>query len=205
MIKRLPLPIRFSLRHKRALYAVFALLWISGALWLAFHYFLSVPGEFGLAPHPLEKWWLRLHGLAAFAALVAVGSVLPIHARRAWHLRKNRGSGLAMKSVFLWLAASGYALYYFATDANETWLPLLHWAVGLSLPLMLILHIRLGRARAILSSQPASPEADLFNQPASPTSFGVASQPTAATTERTSHVLPTLQTRAAGGADRPLD
>ena len=79
--------------------------------------------------------------------LVVIGSVLPIHARRAWHLKKNRSSGLAMKSILLWMAATGYALYYFASDDNEAWLPLLHWIVGLSLPLMLVLHIRLGRAR----------------------------------------------------------
>jgi hypothetical protein len=147
MTKSLPLPIRFGHRHKRILYAVFTLLWTSGALWLAFHYFLRVPGEFGDVAHPLEKWWLRLHGLMAFAVLVAIGSVLPIHARRAWHLKKNRASGAAMKSIFLWMALTGYALYYFASDANEAWLPLLHWVAGLALPLMLVVHIRRGRAR----------------------------------------------------------
>lgn len=142
-----PLPIRFSKPHKHTLYAVFSLLWLSGSLWLAFHYFLRVAGEFGANAHPLEIWWLRLHGLMAFAVLVVIGSVLPIHSRRAWHLKKNRSSGLAMKSILLWMAATGYALYYFASDDNEAWLPLLHWIVGLSLPLMLVLHIRLGRAR----------------------------------------------------------
>ena len=147
MYKPLPLPIRFAKPHKHALYAVFMLLWLSGAVWLTLHYFLRVPGEFGVSAHPLEIWWLRLHGLMAFAALVAIGSVLPIHARRAWHLKKNRRSGLAMKSVFFWMAATGYALYYFACDDNESWLPLLHWIVGLALPLMLVFHIRVGRAR----------------------------------------------------------
>ena len=147
MIKPLPLPIRLGHQHKRILYAVFLLLWASGALWLAFHYFLRVPGEFGEVAHPLEKWWLRLHGLMAFAMLVAIGSVLPIHARRAWQLKKNRRTGLAIKGVLLWMALTGYALYYFASDANEAWLPLLHWIAGLSLPLVLLLHISRGRAR----------------------------------------------------------
>jgi hypothetical protein len=147
MIKNLPLPIRFTPRHKRILYGVFLLLWASGALWLAFHYLMRVPGEFGETAHPLEKWWLRLHGLMAFAMLVAIGSVLPIHARRAWHLKKNRTTGLVMKGAFLWMALTGYALYYFASDANEVWLPLLHWIAGLSLPLVLLVHIVRGRAR----------------------------------------------------------
>lgn len=142
-----PQPIRLGTRHKRALYAVFLILWGSGALWLLFHYFLRVPGEFGDAAHPLEAWWLRLHGLAGFAALVAVGSVLPVHARRAWELGKNRRSGLAMKAGLLWLAATGYALYYFASEANEAWLPLIHWIAGLALPLAGLIHVRLGRRR----------------------------------------------------------
>ena len=148
MYKHLPLPIRFAKPHKYALYAVFTLLWLSGVLWLGFHYFLRQAGEFGELAHPLEIWWLRLHGLMGFAMLVAVGTVLPIHTRRAWHLHKNRSSGFLMQTILLWLALTGYALYYFASDANAAWLPLLHWAVGLALPLVLVLHIQRGRARS---------------------------------------------------------
>jgi len=201
-----PLPIRFAIPHKRLLYAVFVLLWLSGALWLAFHYFLRLPGAFGASAHPLEIWWLRLHGLMGFAALVALGSVLPAHARRAWQLKKNRASGLALKSISLWLAATGYALYYFASDANQAWLPLLHWIVGLTLPLMLALHIRRGRARPHFFRHPAAAQADAaHNPPASPTPFSVASQPTPGKhPERNLDELPKLQTGPAGGADQPV-
>ena len=44
--------IRLGPRHKKLLYAGFALLWTSGALWLAFHYFLRVEGDFGPEAHP---------------------------------------------------------------------------------------------------------------------------------------------------------
>lgn len=147
-IPQLPLPIRLPKPHKQAMYGVFILLWLSGALWLGFHYFLRSAGEFGEVAHPLEIWWLRVHGLMAFAMLVALGSVLPIHVRRAWHLHKNRWSGAGMMAVLLWLTLTGYALYYFSSDENEAWLPLLHWVVGLVLPLMLVWHIRQGRARS---------------------------------------------------------
>ena len=138
---RLP-TIRFSRFHRQALYSVFTLLWVSGALWLVFHYFLQMPGDFGNRAHPLERWWLRLHGLVVFAMLVAVGSVLPVHARQAWKLKRNLLSGLSMKLVVLWLAGTGYALYYFASEANQSWLALLHWAVGLPLPLLIAFHAR---------------------------------------------------------------
>lgn len=147
MNRHTPMPIRFDAAHKKFLYGVFSLLWLSGVQWLMFHYFMRVEGEFGITPHPAEIWWLRLHGLMVFAVLVALGSVLPVHARRAWQLNKNRNSGLMMKVLFLWLALSGYALYYFAGDSNENWLPLVHWGAGLCVPLLLVLHIRKGRRR----------------------------------------------------------
>lgn len=147
MNRHTPMPIRFTAPHKKFLYSVFSLLWLSGALWLLFHYFMRVPGEFGITPHPAEIWWLRLHGLMVFAVLVALGSVLSNHARRAWQLKKNRYSGLLLKVLLLWLAITGYALYYFASEGNENWLPVLHWGAGISVPIMLVSHIRMGRKR----------------------------------------------------------
>ncbi len=197
----LPLPIRFAKPHKRVLYGVFGLLWLSGALWLGFHYFLRVPGEFGATAHPLEIWWLRLHGLMGFAMLVVIGSVLPIHTRRAWHLHKNRSTGFLMQSILLWLSLTGYALYYFATDANAVWLPLLHWVVGLALPLMLVLHIRRGRAASQIVFKPVSAPDTSLNPPARTTPFSVASQPnTACSAERKNHVSPQVETGASGDA-----
>ena len=148
LYKPVPLTLRFGKLHRQLLYWVMAMVWLSGVLWLGFHYFLRVAGEFGATPHPLEIWWLRLHGLTAFAILIALGSVLPVHVRRAWQLKKNRMTGLLMGLVLVWLSLTGYALYYFSSDANESWLPLLHWLVGLTLPLALVLHIQRGRALA---------------------------------------------------------
>lgn len=147
--------IRLSPAHKRLAYAVFALVWTSGALWLAFHYFLGVDGDFGPEPHPLEKWWLRLHGLAVMLALVAVGSLATNHMRLAWSRGKNRTTGLPMLLLTGWLAATGYALYYFSSDANAAWLPLLHWIAGLAAPLALVAHIVSGRRRPVRTHAPA--------------------------------------------------
>ena len=104
--------------------------------------------HFGPEVHPLEAWWLRLHGLMAMAALALGGSLAPNHMRPAWNRRKNMRSGVPMLALTVWLAASGYALYYFSTDDNAAWLPLLHWIAGLALPVILVVHIRIGRRRA---------------------------------------------------------
>ena len=142
-------PIRLGARHRRAIYASFALLWLTGTLWLLFHYFLQHTGPFGSEPHALEAWWLRLHGLMMMAVLVAAGSVVVHHAARAWQLGKNRRAGALLTGMLLWLAVSGYALYYFSIDDNRAWLPLLHWLPGLMLPLTIAHHVRRSQQRRI--------------------------------------------------------
>ncbi len=139
--------IRLGSRHKRLAYSAFAMLWMSGALWLLFHHFLATEGDFGPKAHPLEAWWLRLHGLMAMLALVAIGSLVTNHMRLAWDRRKNLHTGLPMLALTTWLAATGYALYYFSSDDNAAWLPLLHWLVGLALPGWLSVHVLAGRPR----------------------------------------------------------
>ena len=141
--------IRLGSRHKRLAYAAFGLLWASGALWLLFHYFFRTEGDFGLEAHPLEAWWLRLHGLMAMLALVATGSLATNHMRLAWSRRKNLRTGLPMLAMTAWLAATGYAMYYFASDDNAAWLPLLHWIAGLALPGWLSVHVLAGRRRSL--------------------------------------------------------
>ena len=37
---------------RRALYAAFGLLWLTGCAWLVLHYFFRTAGEFGPTPHP---------------------------------------------------------------------------------------------------------------------------------------------------------
>ena len=71
----------------------------TGALWLLFHYFVRVHGEFGDRPHALEIWWLRLHGAAAMLTLLVLGSLVPIHVRRGWHQRKNLLAGAILGTL----------------------------------------------------------------------------------------------------------
>ena len=136
---------RLGNTHRRALYAMFALLLVSGLLWLGFHYFAIAKTDFGDTHHPLESWWLKLHGLAAMLALIGFGSLMPGHIRIAWQHRKNRGSGGAMAAVMALLALTGYFLYYVGGEEMRQFTSIAHWAIGLALLPLLILHIVLGR------------------------------------------------------------
>ena len=122
--------------------------WLSGALWLVFHDFLMRPGEFGFTAHPLESWWLRAHGAFAFASLWLLGFLSVAHVGERWTWRRQRGSGLALLAVYIWLALSGYLLYYAGGDRLRAAVSAGHWSVGLMALLFVVLHRHVRRSAA---------------------------------------------------------
>jgi hypothetical protein len=137
---------RLSNGHRRWVYAAAVTLFATGALWLVFHYFVRVDGEFGEIPHPLESWWLRLHGGAAMWFLVVVGSLLPVHVRRGWHQRRNVVAGVVLAGAALLLTVSGYGLYYLGGEYTRQLFSLLHWVIGLASGGLLVWHVLSGHA-----------------------------------------------------------
>ena len=140
-----PPALRLGKWHQTYLYTTGTLLVLSGVLWLIFHYFVRTEGEFGPALHPLEPWWLRVHGLSAAAFLIGFGSVLPGHVRRAWGTARNRITGSVFFAVMVILALSGYLLYYIGAETVRDVMSVLHWAVGLAIPLLTAWHVWRGR------------------------------------------------------------
>ena len=138
--------LRLSPRRKRALYAILGATWVTGILWLVFHYLLSIEGEFGAVPHPLEIWWLRLHGAGAFATLWLCGLLWAAHVRPALARPGRRRSGLLLLGMLVILAASGYLLYYAGDDRWRDAARWLHWLIGIALALVLGIHVMRARA-----------------------------------------------------------
>jgi hypothetical protein len=133
------------IRQRYLVWPILLGLWLSGALWLVFHDFLMRPGEFGLTAHPLEQWWLRAHGAFAFASLWLLGLLSVAHVEERWTWRRQRGSGLVLLGAYVWLALSGYLLYYAGGEELRAAVSVGHWAVGLMALLLLVLHRRLRR------------------------------------------------------------
>jgi hypothetical protein len=140
-------PVQLGVRARYALGLVLVALVASGLAWLALHYVDAVGLTAGdeLARAAREALAMKFHGAAAMATLVALGAMVAAHARPAWRLRRNRGSGSLVLVLFCLLAATGYALYYFATDDARPPLSLVHWVTGLALVALLPLHLMLGR------------------------------------------------------------
>ncbi len=139
-------PIRLGEWHQAYLYGMGTVLVLSGALWLLFHFYVRIPGEFGPTLHPLEPWLLSVHGISAAGLLIGFGSVLPGHVRRAWRAARNRITGSIFFCVMLALIVTGYLLYYVANETARSFLSIFHWVVGLGLPVLAGWHIWRGHA-----------------------------------------------------------
>ncbi len=122
------------------LYVVGLGLWLTGILWLIFHYFLMQQTPFGLEPHPLEHWWLSLHGLFAFLALWVLGWLWGRHIIWGWKAKRYRLTGGLLFVILVVLVISGYFLYYPPNDSVLPIIAVLHWSIGLAVLIQFLLH-----------------------------------------------------------------
>ncbi|MEQ1880873.1 MAG: DUF4405 domain-containing protein [Burkholderiales bacterium] len=144
-VNRRPDTIRLGPWHQWAVYLATGALVVSGILWLMLHYFFTGKGEFGPTIHPLETWMLRAHGAAAMAGLIVYGSLLPVHIRRAWAIRRNIVLGVGLVALMLLLTVSGYLLYYAGGEETRPVISAVHWIIGLAAPALLVWHIVSGK------------------------------------------------------------
>jgi hypothetical protein len=128
-----------SLRY--SLYATTAMVFASGALWLAARY---LPTPRPLADD-LAATSMRVHGGAAMVLLVLIGWTASLHAPSAWRERKNLVSGILLSAALVLLTATGYCLYYLGEESARAISSLGHWILGMALPAALGCHIWLGR------------------------------------------------------------
>ncbi len=157
MIEGLPAcarPARLTRARRLLIYSVGAGLWLSGALWLVFHYFVHSAGAFGATRHPLEPWWLALHGGFAFASLWLLGLLWGVHIMAGWTSAQRRWSGGSVLATLGVLVVSGYLLYYAGDDTLRAGTSILHWTLGLALPTVFIVHRGVRRSRPAADGEP---------------------------------------------------
>ena len=137
-----PDSIRLNRLQRYFLYAVVVLLFLSGAVWAYWNYLVPSPGDFEASS---KAWAMRIHGAAAMAILILIGMLLTAHVRFAWRARRNRANGSVFLSAFAVLAITGYGLYYAGGERLRAWTSWIHLCAGLALPILLLIHIFLGR------------------------------------------------------------
>lgn len=139
-------------RHSRlprwqewAVYVSLGLLIASGIGWLIFDQWVRIPGEFGSEYHPAQHWALIVHGIAAYAFLLVIGALIPVHIRLGWSIGRNRQSGLALAGMSLLLAATALGLYYLGGEGAREWASVIHWIVGVAVLPVILVHAISGR------------------------------------------------------------
>ena len=146
--------IRLQRFHRYVLYAILAVLFFTGAAWAWFNHFLTANESAAAA----KTWALKIHGAAAMAALVLIGTVLAGHVRFAWRAGRNRINGVVFLGALGILILTGYELYYAGGETLRAWNSWVHLWIGLALPMLLFVHIVVGRRsrRASKTSKAAS-------------------------------------------------
>jgi hypothetical protein len=131
------------------LYAVAMGAWLTGALWLITHFFLTSIDSFGFEnAHPTEKWWLIAHAVFSFYCVWWFGLLWPNHVTKSWRARIRRGTGGVVFGCMAWLTLTGCTLYYLGSEEWRSWFSILHWLVGLAALVAFIVHLRTRTARA---------------------------------------------------------
>jgi|JI10StandDraft_1071094.scaffolds.fasta_scaffold15431_7 hypothetical protein len=133
--------------HARSIYAGFAFLLASGLGWLWLHNFVSVAGPFGPTPHPAEPLTVKLHGIIAYAFLLLLGALIPVHLRLGWAGKRSLATGLLTAGAMVLLVLTGLGLYYAGGEELRALASLSHWLIGLAAALALVSHAIRGRQR----------------------------------------------------------
>jgi hypothetical protein len=133
-------------RLRWSLYAAFALLFATGAVWLVADQLKdSTDGEIWQAT---AANMLMIHGGAAMLTLLLLGTLFPIHIARAWRGRLNRISGSIMVVCNAMLILTAFGLYYLGAETLRPWASDVHIAAGFVLPVLIVVHIWLGRRQS---------------------------------------------------------
>ena len=138
---------RLGIFHRRTLYWVCAILFVTGACWALLHY---LPEQFGLDERGATSsaaLLMKVHGAAAMLALVLIGTLLPGHINRGLENGLNLRSGMGMLFLLGVLTLTGYFLYYAGSEELRKVNSFIHLAAGTGLPGLVLAHM-LHRLRA---------------------------------------------------------
>jgi hypothetical protein len=138
--------LRLSPAFRYALYAIFAILFLTGAVWLVADGLKdSANGELW---QQIAATLLMTHGGSAMVTLMMLGALVPIHMRYGWRARKNLSTGIVMATVGAILIVTAFGLYYFGAEGVRAIAGDVHIWLGVASPVLLVAHIWWGRRTA---------------------------------------------------------
>lgn len=153
---------RLRLVQKSVVWTTIAVVALTGLAWFVLHDLVEhEPGE-------TERLLLMLHGISAYATLIVMGSLLPLHVRSGWHRRRKRWTGGTTLATLVLLAVTGLILYYGGEQTRETarWI---HIGIGIACVALFPVHAMLAATvkRSATSPQEGAAESRPRFAPAS--------------------------------------
>lgn len=115
---------------------------------------LLVPTTFNLKLEWDVPWRLSSEqhiGMAAAHATLSlimaaiIGALWSIHMRAGWRRRKNHHSGLSLLIIIVLLGISAMGIYYFGDEQSSMLSSVAHLLMGISIPVLLLVHVIHGR------------------------------------------------------------
>jgi MFS family permease len=129
------------------LYSILTLAFISGGLWFAFDHWVRVQGPLGEDHSPAQAWFLRVHGILAYAILLGLGYMIRAHVQPGLKGKRGKTTGLPMTIYFGILIISAIIQLYGTDGPFRDVTASVHAYMGLALPVLLITHIVMARRR----------------------------------------------------------
>jgi len=139
--------LRLNLGFQFALYAVFSVLLVTGALWLYADQ-MKVAVDTGETWQAISANLIMVHGGVAMITLMFLGALVPLHIRLGWRSRRNRVSGAAMASFNAALVLTACGLYYTRSTVLRPWMSMIHTGFGVCLPFLFLVHVFVGKRTA---------------------------------------------------------
>jgi hypothetical protein len=134
-LNRLPAALR------SLIYATLSALVATGALWALAHYFPAAAGMDERIAASVASLTMKIHGAAAMAALVLLGTLVCQHVPAGWKTTHNRTSGVLTLAAFSSLILTGYLLYYAGDETYRSLASNVHLALGLGLAVLVVAHV----------------------------------------------------------------
>lgn len=138
---------RLGLVQKSVVWTAIPVVALTGLAWFVLHDLVErEPGE-------TERLLLMLHGISAYATLIVMGSLLPLHVRSGWHRRRKRWTGGTTLATLVLLAVTGLVLYYGGEQTRETarWI---HIGIGIACVALFPVHAMLAATVKRSSTSP---------------------------------------------------
>jgi hypothetical protein len=138
--------LRLSPAFRYAVYATFAILFLSGAVWLVADSLKD--GAHGELWQQVAATLLMTHGGSAMITLMMLGALIPLHMRYGWRARRNLSTGIVMATIGVVLIVTAFGLYYFGAERARAVAGDVHTWLGVASPMLLLAHIWWGRRTA---------------------------------------------------------